>query len=114
LIEDEVYERRGIFGAHLLPGEVPEFLLVGIVLQVRSRPTITSVVSKPYIVAFFGEDKSWSLFWVVDNKLLHITIESVHEQHWWLTRSTWVIKCTRDPIKTQNVTIISQNLMSLN
>jgi len=116
LLENVVDNCRSIMGSHLFPAELPECLIFSGQALMALGEAVTSVVTKPYVVARSGQDEGRGYFRPVVHPLHHVSLEAVLEQYGRLglfARSI-VRELSWDPPDPQDIPVVGDDLVLFN
>ena len=119
LILDGINDGRKVISTHVVPGEIPELLLimVRVILGIRSAERVTTRVAKPHIVAPARRHERWSDISVINDPAVGRVQNTMLEEHGRLSHvgvgvlvrvyQTW------DAENVEDVAVFSRNFMHL-
>lgn len=102
LFKDMVDEGGNVLEAQVGLPVVPILTVIGCEAQMALAIVAATVVTKPDVVAFVGQDKRVSLIGVIHDVFHHVCIESMNKKYGWLRALLWLLelrKLARDAVE---------------
>lgn len=91
-LQNKVYERRQVFGAHVFPVKHPVLLGLGTETAVLEAEARAAVVAEPHVLATAREHERGCDIREVAHPLHHVGLQPVLQQHWRLVALLLIVQ----------------------